>query len=251
MKIIGLTRVRNEQYIIQDTLDHMSEFCDKIVVYDDASIDRTPEICRYHPKVKEVISNKHWDSIRSRAEWQNRRELLNVSKQHAGPDDWFVYMDADERIEFPWDILEVFSNDVIGFRCKLFDYYITPNDIELHYSQRKYLGPEYRNILMIFRNLPTLDYSSSDQREVHLRDSRTVTSIGYVKHYGKALSLKQWNDTCEYYGRFFPKYSAKWNARRGKAIHRTSSFGNELITWDQKEIKGFPLTSEIEKNSIY
>jgi hypothetical protein len=163
-------------------------------------------------------------------------------------------MDADERIEFPWDILSsvpAVGMKEIGYRLKLFDYYITPEDVELHYTQRRYLGPEYRNILMIFRNLPTLDYSSPDQREVHLRHPGKVRNVGYVKHYGKAISLRQWNETCEYYGTYFPKYSAKWNARRGKAVHKVSSFGNKLITWDQKDEKGILLTKEIEKNSIY
>lgn len=251
MKMIGLTRVRNEQEIITDTLDHMATFCDLIIVYDDASVDNTAEICKYHPSVKEVFIGKSWDSNRARAEFQNRAVLLNIGKKYAGPDDWFIYMDADERIEFDWSIPRGVTRDVIGFRMKLFDFYITPDDVNLHYSQRQFIGPEYRNILMVFRNLPTLDYSSPDQREVHLRHKGIVPQMGFVKHYGKGISVAQWEETCNYYARHFPKYSKKWNARRGKAIHTTSSFGNDLITWEQKEPKGIPLTKEIEKNSIY
>lgn len=249
--ITGLTRVRNESFIIQDTLDHMATFCDQVIVFDDASTDNTAEICQRHPIVKQVICNNKWDFNRARAEWQNRRDLLMVAKKHCKLNDWMVYMDADERIEFPWSILKHCSNNMIGFRCKLFDYYITPKDIDLHYSQRLYLGPEYRSILMIFRNLPSLDYSSPDQREVHLRHSGTVTKIGSVKHYGKAISIDQWESTCHYYSTFFPKYRSKWSARKGKAVHTTSSFGNELITWDQKDLLGVALTKEIEAKNIY
>jgi hypothetical protein len=134
---------------------------------------------------------------------------------------------------------------------KLFDYYITQSDIDKHYSQREFLGPEYRNILIAFRNLPTLDFSSPDQREVHLRSPGTVLNEGFVKHYGKAISVQQWEDTCMYYSRYFPKYSAKWNKRRGKAVHTVSSFGNQLIKWEEKDTKGFQLTKEIETHSIY
>ena len=42
---LGLTRVRNESDIIQFTLDHMSTFCEKIIVYDDCSTDDTVAIC--------------------------------------------------------------------------------------------------------------------------------------------------------------------------------------------------------------
>lgn len=249
--IIGLTRVRNEQDIIQDTLDHMAGFCNQVFVFDDASTDRTPLICAAHPLVTEVIRNKNWDKNRAKAEWQNRRDLLSYAQQYAGPDDWFVYMDADERIEFDWNSLNGFTRDVIGIRMKLFDFYITPDDHNLHYTQRSWIGPEYRNILMVFRNLPSLDYSSPDQREVHLRSRGIVPQLGYVRHYGKAISVQQWEDTCTYYSIFFPKYSAKWNTRKGKAIHTKSSFEMKLIKWDQKDQLGIPLTREIEKHNIY
>jgi glycosyltransferase involved in cell wall biosynthesis len=251
MNIIGLTRVRNESEIITETLDHMATFCNKIIVYDDCSTDNTVQLCRSHIDVHSVICGTTWDHNRKRAEWQNRSLLLREGKKHAKPNDWFVYMDADERIEFDWVTLKYINPAVIGFRMKLFDYYITPEDIDLHYSKRQWLGPEYRNILMLFRNLPTLDYSSPDQREVHLRHNGTVISQGYVKHYGKAISVKQWEDTCNYYSTFFPKYSAKWQARKGKSVHIKSSFGNPLILWDQKDEKGIPLTPEIEKHNIY
>lgn len=250
MKIIGLTRVRNEEAIIRETLDHMSTFCDLIFVYDDYSTDKTPDICNQHPQVAHVILGQSWDKNRKRAEFENRKHLLNAATAWAEDDDWFVYMDADERIEFPWETLKELPATVIGIRMKLFDFYITPGDVNKHYSERRFCGPEYRNILMAFRNLPTLDYSSPDQREVHLRHKGEVWNRGFVKHYGKGVSVKQWEETCRYYANFFPKYSEKWKRRMGKAIHTTSSFGFPLIGWEEKEEKGFPLTKEIEKKSI-
>ena len=251
MKIIGLTRVRNEEEIIRETLDHMATFCDMIFVYDDCSTDKTSSICLSHPKVSKVISGLHWDKNRKRAEWQNRSVLLDEAKRWSISKDWFVYLDADERIDYDFSKLKDLPTEVIGIRMKLFDFYITPEDVNKHYSKRRFCGPEYRNILMAYRNLATLDFSSPDQREVHLRHKGTVLNEGFVKHYGKAVSVKQWEETCNYYSKYFPKYSAKWERRKGKAIHTCSSFGLPLITWNEKETKGVPLTQNIEKHSIY
>lgn len=251
MKIIGLTRIRNESRIIKETLDHMATFCDMVFVYDDASTDNTVEICLQHHIVEAVIQSKKWDPNRKRAEWQNRRSVLKLGQKYATPNDWFVYMDADERIEFDFSTLKNLPITTIAIRMKLFDFYITPADVKLHYSIRKFCGSEYRNILMCFRNHPKLDYSSPDQREVHLRHKGEILQQGYVKHYGKGISVEQWEETCDYYARFFPKYSAKWNARKGKAVHTVSSFGRPLIQWHEKHVKGVLVNNEIRKYNIY
>lgn len=245
MKIIGLTRVRNEQEIIKDTLDHMQLYCDMVFVYDDCSTDDTVKICRQHPVVEDVVNGLKWDRNRGRAEWQNRATLLARGKMAAGQDDWFVYIDADERVDYDFTRLRYYYPFIHGIRMKLFDYYITEEDVKLNYRARKYLGPEYRQIIIAFRNLSSLDYSSFDQRQVHLRSSGTVLDEGYVKHYGKAVSVDQWEQTCDYYINHFPKYAKKWKARKGKAIHTKSDFGNELITWGEKDEKGILLTPNI------
>lgn len=247
-KVIGLLRIRNEEFIIKDTLDHMAEFCDGgIYVYDDCSTDNTLEICSNHPNVKSVIRGSAWDLDREKAEYENRQELLLYAKKTADKNDWFVYMDADERIEFDWSSLFQLPNDVLGIKMKLFDFYITENDLHKNYSEREWLGPEYRSILMVFRNLLTLSYRYPDQREVELGDEGTVIESGYVKHFGKALSEELWERKCDYYAESFPRYSEKWKSRKGKSIHVKSDFGFDLIRWDEKETKGILLSMEIEK----
>ncbi len=242
-KIYGLIRVRNEEKIIQDSLDHLEQFCTGgIFVYDDCSTDNTPSICEKHPSVKKVIRGKSWDKERARAEFENRAAILHEAKKAANENDWFVYIDADERIEYDWSNLYNLSSDVIGIRMRLFDFYITPEDVNEPYYNRKYIGPEYRDILIAFRNLPTLRYDTMDQREVTLGKEGKVLNEGYVRHYGKAISVEEWEKTCDYYSKHFPMYSEKWEKRRGKAVHyKYSDFGNELITWDEKEKKGIDL----------
>ena len=249
MKIIGLLRIRNESEIIRNTLDYMATFCDFAIVYDDCSTDDTVEICKSHPLVRHTIEGMHWSRNRKRAEFRNRQVLLDTGRQYAEKDDWFVYQDADEYIEF--DFNKLYESDSIAVKMKLFDFYITPDDIEAHYMDRKWLGPEYREIIMAFKNHPNLSYDSPDQREVHLNHKGNILEDGYVRHYGKAISIEEWNRTCEYYGNHFPKYSEKWKKRMGKAVHETSSFGLPLIQWEEKNKYGVLLTKEIQMNSIY
>ncbi|MBI5677704.1 MAG: methyltransferase domain-containing protein, partial [Planctomycetes bacterium] len=241
-QIIGLTVVRNEEEIINETLDHLARFCTGgIYVYDDASTDKTAEICVSHPAVKEVIKGMVWDPEREMAQTRNRGKVLKLAQQFASPEDWFVYVDGDELIEFDWNKLYRYPKEVIGVRMKLYDYYITEEDKHIDFHKRKYLGPEYRKILMVYRNLDTLSFHHPCQREVFLGSSGMVVDDGYVKHYGKSVSIQQWEATCTYYINYLPRFREKWEKRRGKAVHTISDFGNKLITWREKEEKGIDL----------
>ena len=62
-----------------------------------------------------------------------------------------------------------------------------------------------------------------------------VLRAGYVKHYGKAISVEEWEKTCDYYAEWPEPYGSKWAARRGKAIHTESDFGRPLILWEDKD----------------
>ncbi len=250
MKIIGLTRIRNEESIIKDTLDHMAEFCDEVYVFDDASEDNTISICKNHPIVKGIIENKNWQQDREHEEFSNRQELLVLGQKNADFNDWFVYMDADERIEFDWSLLATTDKDAVVM--KLFDFYITEEDKDLDYTHRKWIGPEYREILFSFRNNPNLIYHKRDQREVSLPKDAKILKAGFVKHYGKAISIQQWEETCDYYANYFnDNYKEKWLARKGKAIHTVSDFNKPLITWNQKETLGIPLVDKYTKKKNF
>lgn len=237
MKIAGITRIRNEEAIIQETLDHFGSFCDSIYVYDDCSTDRTVEICTKHPKVKGIVQGKAWDEDRKRAEWQTRQAVLELAKKD-NP-EWILYFDADERIDWNFEGYEQCD----GVVMKLFDYYITDMDAYGKYTEREWLGCEYREILMMFRNTPEVKYHIPDQRMATLKDDAKLLHAGYVKHYGKAISIEEWEKTCEYYSKHFPEpYKSKWESRKGKAVHTLSDFGRPLIRWHEKEAKGILLT---------
>ncbi len=237
-------KVRNEEHIIKDTLDNWAKYCSGgIYIYDDVSTDKTVEICRAHPAVKDVILGDYWDPDREKAEWYNRQIVLMRAKQDAGPDDWFVYFDADEHL-YNFHEFELFNDpSVRAIACRLYDFYITPEDISVPYTERVFVGPEYRTIIFFFRNHPALKYHLPDQRIVTLPEDITRIPIhGDIKHYGKGFSVEQWEETGDYYIRHWQKYGDKWRQRKGKAVHKDmlSDFGNPLIRWNDRD-KGFTL----------
>jgi glycosyltransferase involved in cell wall biosynthesis len=235
MKIFGLTKIRNEEAIIKDTLDNWGQICDEIYVVDDASTDRTVEICQVHPKVKKVQVVSEWDTDRERAEWVNRQLALTMAQEKATPEDWFCYFDADEQLyDFTdWDLFKKY--ELIS--CQLFDIYITPKDVDKSYQQRKWMGPEFRVIPFFFKNSPYLRYWMPDQRVITYDPAVKSVRHGFVKHYSKGISIEQYEATCRYYIDYWPKYSEKWKNRVGKAVKTDmlSDFGNKLIKWKDRD----------------
>ncbi len=228
MRILGICKVRNEEMIIADTLDHWGNICTGgIYVCDDSSIDITVKICVEHPAVRK-IKIVDWDSNREKAEWYNRQTALEMAMKDAKKNDWFVCFDADERL-YNFD-KKILNSDIGAIACRLYDVYITPEDVNLTYEKRNYVGPEFRTIPFFFRNSPYLSYDTPDQRVVNLEYGTPILLEGIVKHYGKGLSVKHWEETCDYYIDYWPKYAEKWKKRKGKAIHNgISDFGNKLI----------------------
>lgn len=235
MRIFGLTKIRNEEKIIQETLDHWGSICTGgLYVVDDASEDKTVEICKAHPKVKAVLETEYWDPDREKMEWMQRQRILERAQKDAKEDDWFVYFDADERLFFnDWQLL--FEQGIGAIACRLYDIYITPDDEkERNYNLRKWVGPEYRTIIFFFKNSPYLIYNKPDQRIVSLPPNTKIVVAGIIKHFGKGLSIQHWEETCDYYINFWPKYAAKWEKRKGKAVKKDfkSDFGNPLIKFN-------------------
>jgi len=235
IKIVGITRVRNEEDIIQLTLDHVANLVDEIYVYDDCSTDSTVSICQAHPKVTKVIEGKTWKSDsdgRQEAEGKLRQVVYEECLK-SNP-DWVYYFDADEFADF--EGINLADKSVDSYFLRLFDFYITKEDVNDHFLDRKYIGPEYRDIMMLFRPTPNIIFTG---RQPSGYSSR-YKQAGFVKHYGKAISVEEWEKTCDYYikyrgGEKRLDFTNKWLARKGKAIHEKSDFGYELTTWDQRK----------------
>jgi Glycosyl transferase family 2 len=241
-QLVAMTRMRNEALILPDTLDYLSRHVDAIVAYDDASTDETVDILRAHPKVALIVANQVWEQdveARKRAEGRHRGLLLDMARE-ALPHEWMLCFDPDERV----------TGDMRGFvagqseacdavRVKLFDAYLTPEDQAPYTSDRellhfrKFYGPEQRDILMLWRNHEGIGFAEGDGRTP--RGMTSVKTELHCQHYGKSLSVAHWEETCDYYIRHFPyeTYGAKWEARKGKAVHTESDFGRPLHEWGE------------------
>ena len=245
IKIVGMIRERNESLLLKDTLDHLARFVDALIVFDDASDDDSVSIALKHPSVAEVIINKQWKkSGRVWEETANRKKLHQRAKKLRP--EWFFYADADERFEgnIREYLLEDCPDSISGIKISLFDSYITKNDAQPYmatqklFNFRKYFGPERRDILMIWRNGRGADFLIPDAREPQNVSPKETETRFYCQHYGKSLSIQHWEDTCKYYADHFPKYSEKWRARMGKAVHDKSDFGAPLMGWDDVKAHG-------------
>lgn len=229
--LVGFSRVRNESLIIGDTVRHYLEYCDRLLIYDDCSEDSTVEIAAAAGGDRiEIIRGDEWRLERTAEETRHRGILLKRAIEIGAT--WCLCFDADERLV--GDLPELTGD---GFRFRLFDGYLTENHQAPYDGGHladllRLWGPEFRDILMLFR-ADKARYAGLDRREPILAGRPTLAPV-MVKHFGKCLSIEQWEETCGYYAAHFPEpYRSKWEGRKGKAIHTLSDFGRPLYTWGQ------------------
>ena len=93
VRIVCMMRIKNEEQWIAQVLDAASRVADGIVILDDGSTDRTPEICRAHPGVVryEYQSGKSLDEARD-------KDRLFLWTLEENP-DWVLALDSDEVLE--------------------------------------------------------------------------------------------------------------------------------------------------------
>lgn len=243
LNLVVIMRIRNEEMILEDTLDHISNFADCICVYDDCSNDSTLDILKSNKKVFLIIKNNKWREgfdNRLLSETRHRGLLLNIANQYL-QFKWCMCCDADERyIGNIRGLVELVpENQPGGIRFQLFDAYMTPGNDHAYQRGdrlegfRKYFGPECRNILMLWQNKKEVVYQGLDAREPS--NVNNVVIDFYCQHYGKSLSYQHWEDTCRYYVNHFPwrPYGEKWNERKGKALHTVSDFNRPLYEWGE------------------
>ena len=86
-KIVGVVLVKNEEYFIAWSLMNVLNFCDHIIVLDNLSTDRTPEIVRN-------IANLH-DHIEL-IEVKNANNTQKYLEKYFGTETWVLGVDGDE-----------------------------------------------------------------------------------------------------------------------------------------------------------
>jgi glycosyltransferase involved in cell wall biosynthesis len=262
IKSVALLRIRNEELIIKDTLDHLSEFVDGICVYDDNSSDKTLDIVKSHPAVVLIIQNMNWlpgETNRLISETRHREILRQFATNIFNP-NWFFCCDADERFIGDIKILfETSEHDLkpLAIRLSLFDAYMTDSDKKPFRAEtellgfRRFFGPERRDIIMVWNKFANAKFLGLDSREPTVNCE--IKTLFYVQHYGKSLSEEHWEETCDYYINNFPRetYGEKWLNRKGKAIHEYSDFEKPLYGWGndlfQNAIQIHPTSSTLQK----
>jgi len=114
----------NEEKIIEYFLRYYSAFCDKIVIYDNESTDRTPEIVRSYPNTE----LRSWSSNNQ----INENLYLDIKhscyKESRGRADWVIVGDVDEFIFHPSlaDKLQEYTDSGVNLP-KVVGYEMTPN----------------------------------------------------------------------------------------------------------------------------
>ena len=230
MKPIGITRVRNESLIIQDTIHHFLEYCEGIILYDDCSTDNTVDLAITAGRDRiAIIHGDEWRKDRVAENTRHRKRLLEAAK--STNNEWCLCFDADERLvgNLPLGLAD-------GYRFKLFDGYLTHerqdefNGVRLETLPRMW-GPEYRDIMMLFK-INNVRFDKPGMRVPNITGTVDDWPGMIVKHYGKCLSVEHWEETCEYYTKYFPKsFRDRWEPRKGKAIHTKSDFGRDIYAW--------------------
>lgn len=241
-QIIGLIRERNEELILEDTLNEMEKVVDGFVVLDDCSTDNSLEIIKKHKKCLAIIRHTEWNNNNRSTDESIHRQLLLETAKDFNP-SWLLYQDADERIvgNVRYFLLKHLNDDnVSAVRMSLYDAYMTQNNYNNYtggelLNFRTKFGPERRDIIMAWKNIPQVTFLNNvDAREpFNIDDNKIITKFN-VQHYGKALSVDQWEDTCDYYVQYFPQYAEKWKKRKGRGIHNeVSDFGGTLMSWEE------------------
>lgn len=95
-RILAVMQLRDEAWYLPGCLDHLRDFVDGVVAFDDGSADATGEILAADPLVASTITKPRlvghrWDEL------GNRRALLERARELGA--EWVVCVDADERFE--------------------------------------------------------------------------------------------------------------------------------------------------------
>ena len=94
MFLVAGIPTKNEEWIIGKTLSVLIKFCDKVVILDDNSIDKTEEICRSFENVKFIKRKLTNNIIDTGMSALGKKELLNhISKYNP---KYILMLDADE-----------------------------------------------------------------------------------------------------------------------------------------------------------
>jgi glycosyltransferase involved in cell wall biosynthesis len=136
--VVGL-RTKNEEWVVDRTLNALSSFCDTVVVYDDDSTDKTEEICRSY----DCVDWKH-SVARDPHIWNAGEQATNLFSYVASYDpDYIFILDADE-VPTPSivDFFDSIDENINLWRIRMVNLF----GDEKHYRTDAYRTPFGQNI---------------------------------------------------------------------------------------------------------
>ena len=128
MKTIVLIPIKNEEWILEQTLKNISSMVDFIIIADQRSTDRSLEICKQFPKVK--VINNSFESHSNKIRWL----LLDEARKIDG-NNLIICLDADELL--PPSAFKEINESINSGKAKIGDTF-SFNWIQLWKSVRKY-----------------------------------------------------------------------------------------------------------------
>lgn len=152
-KLTAMLQVRNEQGRYLEEVPHdLSGFVDEIVIVDDASTDRTPDICGAFPKVVrlEVLEKPLFAE-----EWRLRKDT--VAGAVSTDPDWLLSVDADElySTEAKKAIRKLINQDYADwFAFRFFDMW----GGRTHYREDELWSMHKRHTASLVRYMPGYPY---------------------------------------------------------------------------------------------
>jgi len=107
--VCAMLCIKDEEEMIERCLDDINQWADYIVIFDDGSTDKTPELIKQYPKVVNIFTQKNKGNVRT--EGKDRQKLLEMAQ--ATKADWLFFIDTDETCEmrFKWDIYDLITDD--------------------------------------------------------------------------------------------------------------------------------------------
>ena len=221
MRIILNMIVRNEKDVIKRCLESVKPLLDRWVIVDTGSTDGTQEFIREClADVPGTLVEQPWVDF----EW-NRNQALALAKVDSGPEDYVLFMDADDvlvnepttDLTDTWDCYEIEEHDAnlrfyrpfivranlplrwVGKTHEYLDGAMTASSTKLTgvYRQRGTKTPEQYKV-KLDRDLGILSSSDSDNPRTCFYLAQTLKDLGRLPEaiaiYDKRASLGGWEE---------------------------------------------------------
>ncbi|WP_158289533.1 glycosyltransferase [Paenibacillus flagellatus] len=232
-KLTAMMLVRNEadRYLTQ-TLDDLNRYVDAFVIVDDASTDRTVEICASYDKVEKLIALKEHG-------FHNEVQLRKLCWRETTATDaeWILALDADEifeeRMKTEIDGL-LRREDVDAWAFPLYDFW---GSTEYYRSDRLWRAHEHHGVFLL-RNKPF----EEQWRETPVHCGRIPSNVMQtfrveksdirLKHYG-------WANRNEHAAKFERYMKADGEGKYGSLEQYYSILdpNPNLVKWEERHVR--------------